>query len=58
MIAANGSALSPIPTIYGIGDSLIYFVDKWTDQWKAGSLYEQMGFVKLDRPDQARRGVV
>ncbi|MDB2447081.1 4-hydroxyphenylpyruvate dioxygenase [bacterium] len=40
----NGNNLS---AIYGIGDSLIYFVDDYTSENK----YEQMGFVALDKPD-------
>lgn len=36
-----------IPSIYGIGDSLIYFVDTKSQ----GDRYEQMGFKKLDNPD-------
>lgn len=36
-----------IPSIYGIGDSLIYFVDSKTNTDR----YEQMGFVKLENPD-------
>ena len=36
-----------IPTILGIGDSNIYFMDTYKD----GSLYEDMGFVALDKPD-------
>lgn len=36
-----------IPSIYGIGDSLIYFVDNKTNTDR----YEQMGFVKLEKPD-------
>lgn len=31
-----------IPTIYGIGDSLIYFID----QWKEADKYRKMGFVE------------
>lgn len=38
---------SDIPTMYGIGDSNIYFID----QYKSESLYEDMGFVKLENPD-------
>ena len=34
-------------SIYGIGDSLIYFVDNLED----GQLYQQMGFKPLERPD-------
>lgn len=36
-----------IPAIYGIGDSLIYMIDQFKDE----SLYEKMGFVKLENPD-------
>ncbi|MBL8923693.1 MAG: 4-hydroxyphenylpyruvate dioxygenase [Myxococcaceae bacterium] len=36
----------PLPAIFGIGDSLIYFVDRYeTAPW------ESMGFVKLDTPE-------
>jgi 4-hydroxyphenylpyruvate dioxygenase len=35
-----------LSTIMGIGDSNIYFVD----QYKSESLYEDMGFVRLDNP--------
>ena len=34
-----------IPAIYGIGDSLIYFVDRW-NRPAPYNLYEKMGFVK------------
>lgn len=33
----------PIPAIYGIGDSLIYFIDHFKD----GKCYEEMGFESL-----------
>ncbi len=36
-----------IPTILGIGDSNIYFIDNYN----SGELYESMGFEKLDNPD-------
>jgi 4-hydroxyphenylpyruvate dioxygenase len=36
---------TPLPAIYGIGDSLIYFVDA-SDTWSA------LGFVPLDQPDR------
>lgn len=36
-----------IPSIYGIGDSLIYFIDNHTSQDR----YERMGFKKLENPD-------
>ena len=36
----------PYPAIYGIGDSLIYFIDKFGDK---GSIYEQ-DFEDLDEP--------
>ncbi len=36
-----------IPTIKGIGNSNIYFID----QYASDTLYEDMGFVKLDNPD-------
>lgn len=36
-----------IPTILGIGDSNIYFID----QYKSDTLYEDMGFERLDKPD-------
>ena len=37
----------PMPAIYGIGDSLIYFVDRWSD----ASKWERMGFEKLAKPE-------
>jgi 4-hydroxyphenylpyruvate dioxygenase len=40
---ARGEAM---PAIYGVGESLIYFVDR-----RGPALYEKMGFVKLDQPD-------
>ena len=38
-----------IPSIYGIGDSLIYFIDDWRseDRW------EKLGFETLEKPDVA-----
>lgn len=36
-----------IPAIYGIGDSLVYFVDTYT----APSFYESLGFSKLANPE-------
>lgn len=36
-----------IPAIYGIGDSLIYFIDNETSIDR----YERMGFKKLEKPD-------
>lgn len=36
-----------IPSIYGIGDSLIYLLDTKTN----GDRYENMGFKKLENPD-------
>lgn len=39
----NGTEL---PTIMGIGDSNIYFID----QYKSESLYEDMGFERLENP--------
>jgi 4-hydroxyphenylpyruvate dioxygenase len=43
-LSANGQKM---PAIYGIGNSLIYFVDQFADLKK----YEKMGFVK--HPEQA-----
>lgn len=37
----------PLPAIYGIGDSLIYFVDRWSDANK----WERLGFQKLQQPE-------
>jgi len=37
----------PIPAIYGIGDSLIYFIDGS----KESGPYNEMGFEPLERPD-------
>lgn len=36
-----------IPAIYGIGDSLIYFIDDYKDPAR----FEKMGFVNLEKPD-------
>lgn len=36
-----------LPVIYGIGDSLIYFVERWADAGK----WERLGFKKLDVPE-------
>ncbi len=36
-----------IPAIYGIGDSLIYFIDKWNSP----DLYVSLGFVSHESPD-------
>lgn len=36
-----------IPTILGIGDSNIYFVDQYNNE----TFYEDLGFKKLDKPD-------
>lgn len=36
-----------IPTILGIGDSNIYFIDNYSSK----TLYEEMGFIKLENPD-------
>ena len=38
-----------IPSIFGIGDSLIYFMDQFNDEKR----YEKMGFVPLENPDMA-----
>lgn len=35
-----------IPCIYGIGDSLIYFID----QWNSPDLYKRLGFIPHDTP--------
>jgi 4-hydroxyphenylpyruvate dioxygenase len=37
----------PVPSVYGIGDSLIYFVDRWDSATK----WERLGFVKLAQPE-------
>jgi 4-hydroxyphenylpyruvate dioxygenase len=37
-----------IPAIYGIGDSLIYFID----QWNSPNLYANLGFVPHENPVQ------
>jgi 4-hydroxyphenylpyruvate dioxygenase len=39
-----------IPTILGIGDSNIYFID----EFKSETLYEDMGFEKLESPDMVQ----
>jgi 4-hydroxyphenylpyruvate dioxygenase len=36
----------PIPAIYGIGDSLIYFID----QWNSPDLYSRLGFIPHEKP--------
>ena len=36
-----------VPTIFGIGDSLIYFVDNYRDE----NFYEQLGFQKTSNPE-------
>lgn len=36
-----------VPAIYGIGNSLVYFVDQYTEK----GFYEKLGFVKLDMPE-------
>lgn len=38
----------PYPAVHGIGDSLIYFIDRFGDR---GNIYET-DFVPLDRPDR------
>lgn len=35
-----------IPAIWGIGNSIIYFIENYADK----KLYDRMGFVNLDRP--------
>jgi 4-hydroxyphenylpyruvate dioxygenase len=42
--SVNGKA---IPCIYGIGDSLLYFIEDTGEK----NLYEEMGFAKLDKPE-------
>lgn len=37
----------PVPAIYGIGDSLLYFVDSYTKP----DFYESLGFQKLSSPE-------
>lgn len=37
---------SPVPAIFGIGDSLIYFVDRF----EAADKWERLGFVALEAP--------
>jgi len=39
--------LEPLPAIFGIGDSLIYFVDNFND----GNKWQRLGFVALDKPE-------
>lgn len=41
---ANGEV---IPAIYGIGESLIYFIE----QWNSANLYTQFGFENLAQPE-------
>jgi 4-hydroxyphenylpyruvate dioxygenase len=38
----------PVPAIYGIGESIIYFIDNWS---KAAELYDRLGFEKLKNPE-------
>ncbi|GAB4015205.1 MAG: 4-hydroxyphenylpyruvate dioxygenase [Bdellovibrio sp.] len=38
-----------LPSIYGIGDSLIYFIEDWNDHDR----YHKLGFVPLEKPDLA-----
>ncbi len=40
----------PLPAIFGIGDSLIYFVDRFDDAGK----WARLGFVPLASPEQVR----
>ena len=44
--SANGDY--DLPAIYGIGDSLIYFVDHFTDK----ELYAKLGFVPCEKPEK------
>jgi 4-hydroxyphenylpyruvate dioxygenase len=37
----------PVPAILGIGDSIIYFVDSYTDK----NFYQNLGFVNLSNPE-------
>jgi 4-hydroxyphenylpyruvate dioxygenase len=37
----------PLPAIFGIGDSLIYFVDRWAD----ASTWSRLGFKTLAKPE-------
>jgi 4-hydroxyphenylpyruvate dioxygenase len=39
-----------IPAIFGIGDSLIYFVDQYSNK----DFYESLGFLKLENPEIAQ----
>ena len=39
----------PVPAIFGIGDSLIYLVEKYTDPNK----WQKLGFVALEQPELA-----
>ncbi len=43
-LSSGGAA---VPTIYGIGDSLLYFIDRWRDSNK----WEKLGFLKLEQPE-------
>jgi 4-hydroxyphenylpyruvate dioxygenase len=43
----NGADGKSLPAIFGIGESLIYFVDNFNDAHR----YEKMGFEKLAHPD-------
>jgi 4-hydroxyphenylpyruvate dioxygenase len=36
-----------VPAIFGIGDSLLYFVDQYTNK----DFYENLGFSKLEKPE-------
>lgn len=44
-----------IPAVYGIGESLIYFID----QWSSPALYERLGFMEHPHPQKvAEKGFV
>lgn len=50
--AGNGDFVNDkgeIPSIFGIGDSLIYFIDEWS----LPERFEKMGFIPLEKPDMA-----
>ncbi len=48
----DGQAL---PAIYGIGDSLIYFVDQWNEK----DFYSKLGFVNLEKQElQPSKGFI
>ncbi|MEY4632615.1 MAG: 4-hydroxyphenylpyruvate dioxygenase [Pseudomonadota bacterium] len=46
----NGADGKPVPAIYGIGDSLIYFIDGYTDPAR----YKKLGFKDHAKPNMVK----